>query len=900
MKSWSVSVAVLLSAGWLAGSGCSQQSRIAHHLKQADRHYQAGRLDKAEMEYLMVLREDPKNARATRNLGLLHSREGRFESAIRLLSLAKEMLPNDLEVRLQAAYALAGLRGFREAQADALQVLRQSPTNDEAIVLWPDLAGPNQLADFRAVLADCRQRGGDRPTLHLALGSLAAKAGDLASAEKEYLEALRLNPADGSAHLGLATLCLARHDPTNAEIHLKRMAALEPADSPRRLRLVDFKLNSGATEEARKMLLDLTVKMPYHVAPWRYLANLEFAQQNWPECKTALKKLLARSPLNLDGLMLQARLKCAQGQFAEAATDLERMTTVYPNNPVIYYQLGQAQFRNNDPAKALTALDRALALEPTFLDAMLAKAEVNLRRGDFAAVVTTMSALHLSHPGVVQVDLMLAEALRLRGTPAEALAVYQRLCDATPTEPRFPYLKGTLLRSMQRPEEARNCFEQVLRMAPANLEALSQLAEMDLAAGQPQSALQRVRQQIVQQPKSLPHQLLLAEIHLRQKQFDQAEALLQKLSDAQPGSSAISSLLARTYAEANKHPQALAKLEAALAKNPKNVPLLLQKAVILSAAKDYDQARSTYESLLRIAPQSVETLNDLACLCSEYLGKLDRALHLAQEARRLAPRDPAVADTLGWVLFKRREYPRALSLLREAAEALGSLPEIQYHLGLAHYMTGQEAQARAALELALQSPVAFHGRGEASQWLACLKVAAEPADPKNAPEQEKQVKEALAVSPGNLAALMAQARLLERRGETTTAVKSYQAILSGGHADFPPAVRRLALLYANQDDAPHGFPVATRAREAYPADPEVARALAKFNYLRGDFAAAGLLFKEVSQNRPQEAESWYWQAMTAARLKEKDQAETAFNKALALDPKHPLATEARRLLQTLP
>jgi hypothetical protein len=37
-------------------------------------------------------------------------------------------------------------------------------------------------------------------------------------------------------------------------------------------------------------------------------------------------------------------------------------------------------------------------------------------------------------------------------------------------------------------------------------------------------------------------------------------------------------------------------------------------------------------------------------------------------AREVAPEDPFIADTLGWIHFRRGEYNRALSLLRESAD----------------------------------------------------------------------------------------------------------------------------------------------------------------------------------------------------------------------------------------
>ena len=272
-----------------------------------------------------------------------------------------------------------------------------------------------------------------------------------------------------------------------------------------------------------------------------------------------------------------------------------------------------------------------------------------------------------------------------------------------------------MLRSLGSAPEARKEFEKALELAPAHLDALMHLAELDVVAGQPEAAWQRVSAAARAFPQSLAHQLLLAELALDLKRLDQAESVLAKIIEANPGSTAAHALQARVYARANKHDQALAKLDAILAKDPANPSLLLQKGLLLAELDRHSAARDTYERLLRAAPANVAALNNLACLYSDYLKSPAKALRLAQQAREIEPRDPAVADTLGWILFKQGDYPFALGLLQESSRALPAVPEIHYHLAMAHLKMGETNQARAALDQALRSPKEFRGRPEAQR-----------------------------------------------------------------------------------------------------------------------------------------------------------------------------------------
>ena len=120
-------------------------------------------------------------------------------------------------------------------------------------------------------------------------------------------------------------------------------------------------------------------------------------------------------------------------------------------------------------------------------------------------------------------------------------------------------------------------------------------------------------------------------------------------------------------------------------------------------------------------PRSVPAANNLAWLESEHGGHLERALQLAETAKELAPDDQRVADTLGWILYKRGQYQRALALLKESAIKLPTNPQVQYHLGMTYSRIGDKEQARTTLTAAVSSAETFSGKDEGRKTLDTLK-----------------------------------------------------------------------------------------------------------------------------------------------------------------------------------
>jgi Flp pilus assembly protein TadD len=78
-------------------------------------------------------------------------------------------------------------------------------------------------------------------------------------------------------------------------------------------------------------------------------------------------------------------------------------------------------------------------------------------------------------------------------------------------------------------------------------------------------------------------------------------------------------------------------------------------------------------------------------------------------------------DTVGWILFKRGEYQRAINTLTESARLLPESPGIQYHLGLAAQKAGNTALARESLEKAVNSTTPFAEKQDARKALLLLK-----------------------------------------------------------------------------------------------------------------------------------------------------------------------------------
>ena len=213
---------------------------------------------------------------------------------------------------------------------------------------------------------------------------------------------------------------------------------------------------------------------------------------------------------------------------------------------------------------------------------------------------------------------------------------------------------------------------------------------------------------------------LLGSIYLAQRQDSEAEHAFKQAIALDENVLVSYFNLAGLYAKNKAYSQAVQQYETVL----KTRPSLLQPYMLLGALHDLQdkpqQASAYYEKALTLNPRFAPAANNLAWNYLTHGGNMDRAFSLAQTAREQLPHDPSIADTLGWLYYKKELYRQALPLFKESAEKLAENPVVHYHLGMAYYKVGDTTLAKGALQRALQLRKDFPGAEEAQQILAQL------------------------------------------------------------------------------------------------------------------------------------------------------------------------------------
>jgi Flp pilus assembly protein TadD len=137
---------------------------------------------------------------------------------------------------------------------------------------------------------------------------------------------------------------------------------------------------------------------------------------------------------------------------------------------------------------------------------------------------------------------------------------------------------------------------------------------------------------------------------------------------------------------------ALTIIEQALAKFPADTDLQSEMAMLCEKLGRFDQMESLLRGIMKVKPTDPHAFNALGYSLADRKIRLDEARELILKAVQLAPRDPFIQDSLGWLEYRVGNSAEAIRILEAAFKARPDA-EIAAHLGEVFWISGQKDKA---------------------------------------------------------------------------------------------------------------------------------------------------------------------------------------------------------------
>ena len=731
--------------------------RISAKVLLADVYLESGKIEEAERKVKEVVDSKEKNKEVLYVLIKIRQKQGRLNDVISIYQKIIEIDPKDIKAQLELglSYVQNGnivkakeiekkIQELRKESAEAPYLMGIIYFNerkiDEAMASLQKSMKINSFPGAYYYLGLCRLEKGDleqatnefqkvidmrpemlQPRLLLALTHL--RKGRIEEAEKEAKKVLDMDEKNALAHNLLGSTYLAMNKGDMAMEEFDRAIELDPQLVDAHIKKGIFSLQSGNDQVAEKEFISAVKVAPEVLNSRIMLAKYYIKNKRSHEAINILRQGLKG---NENDAVIYNIIGAAYLNAEDIENSRQNFEKAISSNPKFflpYFNLALLYLNTGSKEMAVKEYKKVLDIDKNNVTALIMLAKVmEADRKDEEALSFYMKA---KETGKAIAYLSLAEYYQKKNDNKQAMKVLQ---EALSVDPRNVYARemiGLLHMADKNYKEALTVYRDLKESSPEI--GAEMTADVYAAMGEYDSALKEMDKLLLKDKNRIDILARIVNLYIKKKDFGYAEKTAKDIISLTPQGDAGHLILASVYMESRQFHEALTALKKAQELNPKNVEASIAVGRVYMAMKDFQKAIEIfkeierlnpkyvpayfyeagvleqngmkkdavekYKKVLEFSPNYVHALNNLAYLYIEGYGPSEKAVEMAQMAKKLVPKDGSITDTLGWALYNVSKYDDALKYFIEATHYLPGEPSIRYHLALAYQKKGMEDKA---------------------------------------------------------------------------------------------------------------------------------------------------------------------------------------------------------------
>ncbi|MDE2259705.1 MAG: tetratricopeptide repeat protein [Betaproteobacteria bacterium] len=502
----------------------------------------------------------------------------------------------------------------------------------------------------------------------LLLGEIAAQRDNFGVAVKNYLDLARATH-DPRVARRATEVALYAHDPKAAQEAIALWLVAEPKSMEAREALAALLLSQGKLLDVEEVLVQLLASDKTDVG--NDFRNLSVIFTEHPDHEAVLR--LA-----------------------------ERLAEPYPQVPEARYLVGSAAFLAGKNDQALEEARAASLLRPGWEASALLEGRVLQEQNSEQALAFYQNFLE-QYPQSRDVRLLFARYLVELRDYQKAREQFNVLLDKAPNNPDLTLAVALLTMQLKDYTGAELLYQKALAQGYRDPDVIRfYLGQVYEEQKQWDKAIQWYGMVAAGDQLTMA-QIRVALMWAHQNQLKKALDLLHAVP-AQTQEQQEQKVLAeeQMQRESGDYQGAFDTLTVALHVSPNSPDLLYERAIVADKLNHLDTLEQDLRKVIALRPQYAHAYNALGYSLADRDLRLDEALGLIQEALALAPNDPFIMDSLGWVQFRMGHISESIATLKRAY-ALQDDPEIAAHLGEVLWVSGDQPAARQTWENSLKA-----------------------------------------------------------------------------------------------------------------------------------------------------------------------------------------------------
>ncbi|PIV88477.1 MAG: PEP-CTERM system TPR-repeat protein PrsT [Hydrogenophilales bacterium CG17_big_fil_post_rev_8_21_14_2_50_63_12] len=671
------------------------------HLAIAGLHQRKGNLDAADKSVQAAEKIAPGSPFVLYARASIEFSRGNTRKANEAIQQVLKIRPDHLASRLIRATTSLELGNYEQSQKDAEYFLAQQPGNAFAArVLAANQLKSNNFQGALNTLTPLLKANANDVALLALLGEAHLKARDYNKA-MEYLDrASKLDPKNAYIKSQQATGLLYQGETEQAITMLERAANLSEKPGQADITLILLKLSKQNYDQALQAIEVFEKKLPNNPVTHSLRASAYLGKKDPASARKSLGKALAADPKFFPAAATLATLDLQDKNPQAARSRFESILAHDQANVSAMLALAELAQAGKHDEEYLNWLMKAVKTNSKLVQPHQLLISYYLSKQQNAKALAQARDAVQQHPeSPVALKLLGATQLATGDTNAALVTFKQMVVKAPDSSDTYYRLAMAQVAAKDR-RSARISLQKAIHLQPGFIQAQDALIRLEMSEGKSGAALAVTKQMQMESPKATLGFEREGDIHLAQKRHSLAIHAYQRAIDLGAGTTGQIKLLHALNLSGDTR-GAEQRLTTWIKQHPTDILARNFAAEFYTQAGRDQEAIIQYEAVQRLAPPEAALLNNLALLYQRMNDK--RALGTAEQALKLAPDQPPMQDTLGWILLEQGQIPRALELLHSAASKAPKSATLRYHYAVALARSGKKAEAKKELEAAIAS-----------------------------------------------------------------------------------------------------------------------------------------------------------------------------------------------------
>jgi tetratricopeptide (TPR) repeat protein len=722
-------------------------------------------------------------------------------------------------------------------------------------------------------------------------GNLAFEQGKYPEASILYGKSLQEDPRFAEAHYRLALTQMKLGTWSYAAVELSRAIELKPDLWEAQLELGKLQLAGGKPQDAKDRALLILRGNPTRADAQLLLANSDWALGNRDAALREAAAAIPMAPESSSVYLSLGQLQARSGLFADAETNLKRAQLFDTRSATPPMTLGFLYQQQKRWSEAETQFQAAVQLAPKDPAPRAALADLYFAQGQIAEGEAVLTKAKEDLPDVPAAYRLLGDSYLVRGNSQKAIEEFGSLSGKYPNDIGVQKTYLQLLLQNHRLEEAAQLSDAIAHKAPQDTDTLVLRGQLLLQQGKTDEAIATFQSALKLVPGNALGHFYLGEAFREKANLSQAETEWREAVRLRPGFlEAWIALAAAATQRSDWH--GLEDIGNRLVKlAPNYAEGYLAQATAKANLSDPKGAEADLLSLQQLAPQSPVSYLKLADLRMNQK-RLPEADSLFRQA---LARDPDSLEAVRGLVQIAIQQNRAADALRLTEQQISRSPNSPGLYFLQARLFQQLKQPDRA-EVAAGKAVELEGKNEL--YLAYL--AELQADGGKREQAIASFQRAIEVSPNDPRLYLAIGGVYEAVGNWAQAQSSYEKCLTLQEDNSVAANNLAYLLLEHGGNVNVALSLAQTARKGLPNSAHAADTLGWAYFRNSAYSVAIPLLEEAVRQEPRNQGYRYHLALAYQQLNDADRAKVEFERIINLDPKSPVANEAREGLTQIP